>query len=131
LAEAVALVMASGTSRLAMTEANAALAVADHDQSRKAEALAALHGLRDAVDVNELFDQLFALFFVGLATTVVATTAAFATLATTLTAATATATTFALTTLGGGSCDGFAFRLVSSAMIRTPARLRGQHQPAP
>ena len=44
--------------RLAMTEADAALAVADHDQRGKAEALAALHGLGDAVDVNELLDQL-------------------------------------------------------------------------
>ena len=46
--------------RLAVAEAGAALAVADHHQRREAEALAALHRLRDAVDVDELFDQLLA-----------------------------------------------------------------------
>src|SRR5688572_4170316 len=45
---------------LAVAEAGAALAVADDDQSGEAEALAALHGLRDAVDVDELLDQLLA-----------------------------------------------------------------------
>jgi hypothetical protein len=87
-----------------VAEANATLAVADHDESCKAEALAALHGLRDAVDVNELFDQLLTLFLVVVvaATTVVATATAatftaFATLAATATTATAT---FALLTTG-------------------------------
>ena len=46
--------------RLAVAEARTALAVADDDQRRKAEALAALHRLRDAVDVDQLLDQLFA-----------------------------------------------------------------------
>src|SRR6185369_1540551 len=43
---------------LAVAEARAALAVADHHERGKAEALAALHGLGDAVDVDELLDQL-------------------------------------------------------------------------
>jgi hypothetical protein len=46
--------------RLAMAEADPALAVADDDECREAEALAALHRLRDAVDVDQLLDQLFA-----------------------------------------------------------------------
>src|SRR5690606_32411177 len=37
---------------------DAALAVADDDDRRKAEALAALHHLGDAVDANELFNEL-------------------------------------------------------------------------
>src|SRR5207244_9142328 len=44
--------------RLAMTEARAALLVANHDQRRKAEALAALDDLRHAIDVDELVDEL-------------------------------------------------------------------------
>ena len=43
--------------RLAMTEANTALLIADNDERREAEALAALHDLGDAVDVNELVDK--------------------------------------------------------------------------
>ena len=46
--------------RLAMAEADTALAVADHDQRREAEALAALHRLGDAVDVDQLLDELLA-----------------------------------------------------------------------
>src|SRR5690606_13011054 len=44
--------------RLAMAEADPALLIADHHQCRKAEALAALHHLSDAVDVDELVDEL-------------------------------------------------------------------------
>ena len=73
--------------RLAVTEAGAALAVADHDQRGEAEALAALHGLRDAVDVDELLDQLLAAFVV--AATAAATVVATATAAATIVAATA------------------------------------------
>src|SRR4029079_11153516 len=40
--------------RLAMAETGAALAVADHHERRKAEALAALHRLGDAVGVDRL-----------------------------------------------------------------------------
>jgi hypothetical protein len=43
--------------RLAMTEADAALLVADDHQSGEAEATAALNGGGDAVDVDELFDD--------------------------------------------------------------------------
>src|SRR3546814_3259263 len=43
---------------LAVAEAGPALAVADDDERGETEALAALHGLGDAVDVDELFDQL-------------------------------------------------------------------------
>src|SRR5690606_30649271 len=39
--------------RLAMAEADAALLITDDNKRGKAEALAALHNLRDAIDVNE------------------------------------------------------------------------------
>ena len=44
--------------RLAVAEADAALLVADDDERGKAEAASALHHLGDAVDVNELVDEL-------------------------------------------------------------------------
>src|SRR6516165_2788403 len=44
--------------RLAVAEADPALLVADHDQRRKAEALAALNDLRHAIDVDQLVDEL-------------------------------------------------------------------------
>ena len=40
------------------TEANAALLVANDDESCETEALAALHNLRHAVDVDQLVDEL-------------------------------------------------------------------------
>ena len=49
--------------RLAVAEADAALLVADHDQRGKAEALAALHDLGDAVDVDQLVDELAVALF--------------------------------------------------------------------
>lgn len=93
---------------LAMTEADATLAVAHHDQSCKAEALAALHGLGDAVDVNELFDQLLTLVLVVVvaATTVVATATAATITAVTALATTATATTATFALLATGLFDG-------------------------
>ena len=73
-----------------MAETGPALAVADHDQRREAEALAALHRLGHAVDVDELFDQLLAAIVVAAtaATAIVAAATAAATIAT-ATAATA------------------------------------------
>ena len=44
--------------RLAMAETDAALLVADDDERGKAKALAALHHLGDAIDVNELVEKL-------------------------------------------------------------------------
>ena len=44
--------------RLAVTEAGAALLVADHDQRCETEALAALDDLGHAIDVDELVDEL-------------------------------------------------------------------------
>ena len=44
--------------RLAVAETDPALLVADHDQRRKAEALAALDDLRHTIDVDELVDEL-------------------------------------------------------------------------
>ena len=41
-----------------MAEADAALLVADDDERGEAEAPAALHHLGDAIDVNELVDEL-------------------------------------------------------------------------
>src|SRR5690606_35338001 len=51
---------------LAMAEADTALAIADNDESCKAEALTALYGVGNAVDVDQLFNQLVA--FTALAT---------------------------------------------------------------
>src|SRR3982074_106483 len=44
--------------RLAVAESDPALLVADHDQRRETEALAALDHLRHAIDVDELVDEL-------------------------------------------------------------------------
>ena len=44
--------------RLAMTEADLALLIADDHERRETEALAALHNLRDAVDVDELLGEI-------------------------------------------------------------------------
>src|SRR3546814_14768481 len=57
--------------RLAVAEADPALAVADHHKRRKAAALPALHRLGHTVDVDELFDQPFALVLVAFATAIV------------------------------------------------------------
>ena len=51
--------------RLAVAEADAAFLVADDDQSGKAEAPAALHDLGDAIDVDELVDELAVALFVS------------------------------------------------------------------
>jgi hypothetical protein len=48
--------------RLAMAKSNAALLVAHDNKCRKAEALAALHNLRNAIDVDELVDELAVAF---------------------------------------------------------------------
>src|SRR6185312_13616557 len=78
--------------RLAVAEAGAALAVADHHQRRETEALAALHGLGHAVDVDELLDQLLAAIVVAAApaTVVAPATAAAVSAATPTSAAAAT-----------------------------------------
>ena len=49
--------------RLAVTEADAALLVADNHQRGETEAPAALHHLGDAVDVHELVDELAVALF--------------------------------------------------------------------
>jgi hypothetical protein len=54
--------IASGTSR-ALPWPKPALLIADHDQRRKAEALAALDDLRHTIDVDELVDELAVAFF--------------------------------------------------------------------
>ena len=58
-----------------MTEANATLLVAHNDECCEAKALAALHNLRHAIDVDELIDELTVALF---PTAPVAATAAFA-----------------------------------------------------
>jgi hypothetical protein len=84
--------------RLAMTETNLAGAVADHDQGRESEAAATLHDLGDAVDVNQLFNQI-AVFFLPAATTA-ATAVAVAT------------TSTAIATTAPGFTAGFRRRLL-------------------
>src|SRR5258705_9955257 len=49
--------------RLAVAESDPALLTADHDQRRKAEALAALDDLRHTIDVDELVDELAVALF--------------------------------------------------------------------
>src|SRR5258705_4002414 len=49
--------------RLAVAESDPALLIADHDQRRKTEALAALDDLRHTIDVDELVDELAVAFF--------------------------------------------------------------------
>src|ERR1700681_1613683 len=49
--------------RLAVAETDPALLIADHDQCRKAEALAALDDLRHTIDVDELVDKLAVALF--------------------------------------------------------------------
>src|SRR4051794_35913885 len=78
--------------RLAMTEANTACTVAHDDERRKAEALAALHRLGDAVDVDQLLDQLLTAIIVLVVTTI-AVVAATVVAATIVIAAAATAAT--------------------------------------
>jgi hypothetical protein len=57
-----------------VAEAHATLLVTDNHQGREAEALAALHNLRDAIDVDQLVDQ-----FAALAAVIAVAAAAFAT----------------------------------------------------
>src|SRR5690606_25448808 len=89
--------------RLAVSETDTPLAVTDHDERRKAEALATLHRLRDPVDVDQLLYQFLTAVIVAAATAAFVTTTPTATIATTATtaaAATAAATTsFARRTL--------------------------------
>ena len=56
-----------------MAEADAALLIADDDERREAEATAALHHLRHAIDVDEPIDELA----VALLPAVIAAAAAF------------------------------------------------------
>src|SRR5262249_4799075 len=49
--------------RLAVTKADAALLVTDDDERGEAEAASALHNLGDAVDVDELVDELAVALF--------------------------------------------------------------------
>src|SRR5690606_24081905 len=92
---------------LAVAEADAALAVADHDQRGEAEALAALHSLRHAVDVHELLDQLIAAFLVAApaATVIAATTAPTAAVPVATATSTATATSARFALLGSRRLD--------------------------
>jgi len=51
--------------RFAVTESDAALLIADHDEGGKAEPTAAFHDFGDAVDVYELVDELAVALFVS------------------------------------------------------------------
>ncbi len=53
---------------LALAKADAALLVTDHDEGRKAEALAALDGLRDTVDRDQAVSEFGRLVAVAAAT---------------------------------------------------------------
>jgi hypothetical protein len=109
-----------------VTEADPTLAVADDDQSCEAEALAALHGLRDAVDVDELFDQLFAAVIGSAArTAAIVTTATAAVTAATITAAAARATTTATTAAAGTTATATTTAAALAAALIAGALLRG------
>jgi uncharacterized membrane protein len=97
-----------------MTEADTALAVADDDERCEAEALTALHRLRDAVDVDELFDQLL--------TTVVLRTTATIVTATTVAVATATA---AVVTAAARSATATAATRTTTLLLLVGCRLAG------
>src|SRR5690606_2197972 len=60
--------------RLAVSETDTPLAVTDHDERRKAEALATLHRLRDPVDVDQLLYQFLTAVIVAAATAAFVTT---------------------------------------------------------
>ena len=91
-----------------MTETGAALAVTDYDERCETEALTALYGFRHAVDVHELFDQLFAAIVVARATIVTATTATVTAATVAAWSASTTATTAArCLAIGGGGCGCF------------------------
>src|SRR6266852_3949335 len=64
--------------RLAGAIADTALAVADDDARREAEAPAALHHLGDAIDADELFDEIAVLAIAALAVAVAPAPAAVA-----------------------------------------------------
>ena len=81
--------------RLAMPKAYAALAIADNNERSKTEPLTALNCLRNAVDVDELFDRAI-IFFLSWTTIVIVTTTATAATATTIVTATTTAATATL-----------------------------------
>src|SRR3546814_607251 len=56
-----------------MAETRTSFAIADYDQCSETEALTTLNGLADPVDMDELFNQFFALLLVA-ATTIIAPT---------------------------------------------------------
>src|SRR4029453_12906905 len=58
--------------RLAVTEAHAALLVADDHEGGEGEPAAALHGGRDAVDVHQLLDDFAVALFFGVAVATIA-----------------------------------------------------------
>src|SRR3546814_10290196 len=58
-----------------LAETRTSFAIADYDQCSETEALTTLNGLADPVDMDELFNQFFALFLVA-ATTIIAPTSA-------------------------------------------------------
>src|SRR3546814_11509091 len=58
-----------------MAETRTSFAIADYDQCSETEALTTLNGLADPVDMDELFNQFFALLLVA-ATTIIAPTSA-------------------------------------------------------
>jgi len=109
-----------------MAEPDPALGITDDDERCKAEALAALHRLGNAVDVNQLLDQFLT---AGLTAATVVVTAATATIV----AATAVAA------LGHrGRHDRrlhvrprWDQHLLHRPSLKTPARLRGHPRPAP
>ena len=102
-----------------MAETGAALAVADDHERCETEALTALNGLGDAVDVNELLDQLLATVIVAAtATAAVVTTATSAATISAATAATASATRTARAT---------ALRARSAGKPRLSVHRSGRH----
>ena len=112
-----------------MAKACTALAIADHNQCCKTKALTALYGLGDAVDVDQLLDELFAAIFFSVVTlTTITTVAAFAT---TLAAATATATSVAGLTFGGCAFRGALLDFSVFRHLRTPIRLHEPRRPEP
>ena len=75
-----------------MAKACTAFTITDNDQSSEAKTLTTLNRFRNTVDVHELFNQLFATFFILTAATIITAAATTTLIAATTTATTTTAT---------------------------------------
>src|SRR3546814_17820518 len=95
-----------------MAETRTSFAIADYDQCSETEALTTLNGLADPVDMDELFNQFFALLLVA-ATTIIAPTSAasLATASAPVSTPPPAAPAFLLGSFAFAASDGFSFNI--------------------